>query len=151
MQIVTNVALISINETLVVQLISFLIFLFIINRIMFRPLQSTMADRERYISEMKSDIDGAERSYENALTEIKEQESAVKTAAFKLSRELEDAGTLEAGKIFESARAEINELKNKTEADIAVQVAEAGKSIQAESEMLAVNIMESVLDRRLSS
>ena len=40
MQIISNIALISINETLVVQLISFLIFLFIINRIMFRPLRT---------------------------------------------------------------------------------------------------------------
>ena len=38
MQIVSNVALISINETLVVQLISFLIFLFVINRIMFSSI-----------------------------------------------------------------------------------------------------------------
>jgi len=45
MQIVSNVALISINETMVVQLISFLIFLFVINRVMFRPLRESMHER----------------------------------------------------------------------------------------------------------
>ena len=34
MEIVSNIALISINETLVVQLVSFLLFVFIINRVM---------------------------------------------------------------------------------------------------------------------
>ena len=45
MQIITNIALISINETLIVQLLSFLIFLFIINRVMIRPLRGVMSDR----------------------------------------------------------------------------------------------------------
>ena len=45
MQIISNIALISINETLIVQLISFLIFLFVINRIMFRPLRKTVGPR----------------------------------------------------------------------------------------------------------
>ena len=39
MQIVSVEALLSINETLIFQLLSFLIFLFIIKRMMFRPLR----------------------------------------------------------------------------------------------------------------
>ena len=38
MEIVSKIALITINETLVIQLVSFLIFLFVINRMMFRPV-----------------------------------------------------------------------------------------------------------------
>ena len=56
MHIISNIALITINETLFVQLISFLIFLFIINRIMFRPLQNTMSERESYIDQTNRDI-----------------------------------------------------------------------------------------------
>jgi len=151
MQIVTNVALISINETLLVQLISFLIFLFIINRIMFRPLRRTTAEREDHINQMKSDIDDAEISYQNALAEIKEQELAVKSAAYQLSKAHVDAGSREAEQIFKSAQAEINELKKKAEAEVAVQIAEARKKVQAESEALAVTIMENILGRRLAS
>ena len=53
MQIVSNVALISINETFLVQLISFLIFLFIINRVMIRPLRGVMREREEYVEKLK--------------------------------------------------------------------------------------------------
>jgi len=151
MQIVSNVALISINETLVVQLVSFLIFLFIINRIMFRPLRNTMSERSFYIEEMKSDIDVAGKNYEKALLEISEQETAVKMAAFKLSKEHEDAGNHEAKKIFASTRAEIAAEKKKIEAEVAALIAEAGKDIKAATETLAVTIMEKILDRRLAS
>lgn len=151
MQIVSNVALISINETLLVQLISFLIFLFVINRLMFRPLRSTMAQREFYVQEMETEIEDAEKNYDRALAEIKERESEVRTAAFKLSREQEEAGSREAEEIFQSARREIAAMKQKTEIEITAQIAEARKAVRAESDTLAVAIMEKVLDRSLSS
>ena len=151
MEIVSNVALISINETLVVQLVSFLIFLFIINRIMFRPLRNTMAERDFYLEEMAADIGDAEKGYENALLKIESQESDARTAALALSREREADGNAEAGRIFETARAEIAELKIQAEAEVAATLAEARESVQASSEALAIAIMEKVLERRLAS
>ena len=60
MQIISNIALISINETVIVQIISFLIFLYIINRIMFKPLRGVMADRENHIKSIQQDIVSAD-------------------------------------------------------------------------------------------
>ena len=54
MQIISNVALISINETVVVQLLSFLLFLYIMNRIMFRPLRNVMAQREDHLKQIQA-------------------------------------------------------------------------------------------------
>jgi len=149
MQVVTNVALISINATVVVQLVSFLIFLFIINRIMFRPLQKTMAEREFYIDEMKSDIEDAGVGYAEVSAEIEAKEATVKLAAFKLSQEHEAAGSSTAKEIYEAAQVEIGQLKAKAEAEVEGQIREARKTIQKESEVLAVTIMEKILDRRL--
>ena len=82
MQIISNVALISINETLIFQIISFLIFLFIINRIMFRPLRKVMTERETYIENIQKDIVDAEKRFENLKSQIQAQEKAVRNAAF---------------------------------------------------------------------
>jgi len=151
MQIVTNVALISINETLVVQLISFLIFLFVMNRLMFQPLRRTMAEREHYIEEMRSDIERADRSYEDALIEIRAQEDAVRKEAFRIRLEHESDAGAEAKKIFESTRAEIFQLKEEAEVEVTRQVETARKTIQSESEELAASIIETILGRRLTS
>lgn len=150
MQIVSNVALISINETLVVQLISFLIFLYVINRIMFRPLRSTIDERTFYMEEMKSEIDDAGKNYEKALAEIRAQEDAIKTAALKLKQEREDAGAQEAAEILAAAQAEIASDKKKNAAEVAEQIAHARKSLGTESEALARLAMEKILDRRLN-
>ena len=59
MHIISNIALITINETLFIQLISFLIFLFLINRIMFKPLQKTIQQREEHINGIASGIESS--------------------------------------------------------------------------------------------
>lgn len=151
MQIISNIALISINETLAVQLISFLIFLFIINRIMFRPLRSVMSERDSYIEKLNLDIVDAENELENMTNQLKQHESAIKDEAFELKKELEDLGSQQAAEIFVSVRKEIETLKERAQKEVDVQISEARKDFGKESEALAVSIMEKMLDRRLVS
>ena len=150
MHIISNIALITINETLFVQLLSFLIFLFIINRIMFRPLQDVMNERVNYMDKIKVDTVDTIQKLEDLTKKLKVQESEVKAQAFELKRELEESGTAKSAEIFASTRKDIDAIKEKTEMEINVQISEARKHIQEESEALAVNIMEKLLDRRLA-
>ncbi len=151
MQIISNIALISINETLLFQIISFLIFLFIFNRIMFRPMRRAMNDRENYINNIEKDIVDAENQFDSLMIQIKEQEAAVRNEAFEQKEKLEAAGSRQAEEILASARKEIAALKDKTKKDIAGQIKAARKHVKKESEALSLNIMEAVLHRSLKS
>jgi len=151
MQIVSNVALISINETLVVQLISFLIFLFVINRIMFRPLRRTMQEREHYVEGIRIDIEEAEKKLEQTMQEARDEDAAVRNAGLQMIAEMEKQGNEEAGNIIDVAREVIARKGGEARQDIDAQVANARKSIVAEAEKLSVRVMENVLGRRLLS
>ncbi|MBW1608607.1 MAG: hypothetical protein JRF45_06340 [Deltaproteobacteria bacterium] len=151
MHIISNIALISINETLLVQLLSFLIFLFIINRIMFRPLQNVRSERANYMDKIKIDAQNAAKELETLTDRLKAQESSVRAQAHGLKQEIEESGSVEAAEIMASAREQIETLKETAEAEVDAQISEARKYIQKESETLAVNIMENLLERRLAS
>jgi F-type H+-transporting ATPase subunit b len=150
MHIISNIALITINETLFVQLLSFLIFLFIINRIMFRPLQNVMNERANYMDKVKVDTVDTIQELEDLTKKLKVQESEVRAQALELKRELEESGSAKSAEIFASTRKEIEAIKEKTEMEVNVKLSEARKHIQEESEALAMNIMEKLLDRRLA-
>ena len=150
MEIVSNIALISINGTLFHQLIAFLIFMFIMNRIMFRPLQEVMGERKNFIEKIKLDTVDAAKELEHLTGELSARESAVRMEAMEVRRELEAGGSQEATEILESTKQEIESIKEKTEVEISAQISEARKLLQIESEALAVNIMEKLLDRRLA-
>ena len=150
MQIVSNIALISINETVIFQLVSFLIFLFILNRIMIRPLQGVMKERENHVEKIRLNISEVEKDLEELGLQIQAEETAVRQSANAIRQELEQAGTAEANGIFDATRKEIDGIRAETDQQIEEQIREARKSIQKEAEILAENIMEKVLSRRLA-
>ena len=151
MEIISNIALITINATLFHQLVAFLIFLFIINRIMFRPLRSVMAERDSVIEKIKLDTTNAGDTIERLNDGLKKRESKVRKEALKVQHELEEKGKQESDEILKLTLQEIELLKDKNEAHVKAQIVEARKDLQKESDALALNIMEKLLDRRLVS
>ena len=150
MQIISTIGLITINETLIVQLVSFLIFLYIINRIMFRPLRNVMRERENHIQSYHTDIVNAGNELKVLVDQLKDRESEVKKEAFESKEEREKEGGRQAEEIFETTRGKIQILSETAKREVDAQIAEARKSIQKESEVLAASIMEKMLDRRLN-
>jgi len=150
MDIISNIALISINETMLFQLFSFLIFLFIINRIMFRPLQGVMDNRKNHMDKIQTDTVDAIKELESLTQKLKAEESIVRKEALELKREVEELGSRQAAEIFAASKNEIETLKEKAEMEVNARIAEARKHLQKESQALAVSVMEKLLDRRLA-
>ncbi|MCF8053123.1 MAG: hypothetical protein K9L59_17945 [Desulfobacterales bacterium] len=150
MEIVSKIALISINETMVVQLVSFLLFVFIINRVMFRPLRSAIAERDRYMNRLQEEVAEAGRELENIGKEIRRSEKQVKNEAFQMQEALKSEGNQKAAEIFEAARIEIEQARMETSKAVTAQIAKAREGLEAESRILAKAIMEKVLERRLN-
>jgi len=150
MQIVSNIALISINETLIVQIISFLIFLFVINRIMFQPLLKTRGDRDEYLNQIAQDLVQAKEDVEQYTSELEERRNTIRSEAFEINKELEALGNREATDIVDAAVKEVSTIRDDTTKKLEVQIVEARRQVQKESEPLAIQIMEKILDRRIS-
>lgn len=150
MQIISTIGLITINETIVIQLVSFLIFLFLINRIMFRPLKAVIAEREAHIAEIASGITASKDQLAGMEEQVRAQELAALKEANQHRQALEAEGTEQAKSILAASREEILAIKKESQELINRQIAAAREDIKIESEKLAVTIMEKVLDRRLA-
>jgi len=149
MQIISNIALISINETLIFQLISFLIFMFIINRVMFRPLRQTMDERDSYLQQVKLDIEDAESELRSLAYQMEEREHEVRRQAFAMREKLKDDGQEKAAELSGAVQKEIDALQLAAQKQVEAQLRDARRSIDQEAEALALAIMEKVLDRRM--
>ena len=148
MEIISNIALISINETLIVQVVGFLVFLFVINRIMFRPLRNVISDRDIHIERVKQDITQAQKEVASIAGQIQEQNAATRQEALALKDDLEATGSQQAKEIFESVKKEIAADRKKAQQEIEVRIAEERKAVKKESEDLALNIIENIIGRR---
>jgi len=151
MEIIATNALISINETFLVQMVSFLIFLFIMNRIMFRPLLSTMEQRDEHIDGVKEEIQTGKEKLAQLIRDLDAQRAQVIKEADTVANSLEAEGDRQASELIEEARKQISALRHETEAQVADQVRQARQEMTGEVEAVTVAVMEKVLRRRLSS
>jgi len=149
MEIISNTALISINETFFAQLGSFLIFLFIMNRLMIQPLRGAIDERSNYIETLRRDVISAEMDMEEIQEQLRKKEDDVRSEALALKDQAEALGTQKADEIFAAANKEIAALKAKSEKEINDQIESARKHLKKEAEALAVGIMEKILDRKV--
>lgn len=149
MEIIATNALISINETVVVQMVSFLIFLYIMNRIMFRPLLSTISQRKELIADFHKDIISGQEDLVQLGKDLDREQAKVIRETHKVILTLETEGDQRALDILEAVRQQISELRHETENRINDQVRQARVELAGEVEAVTLTIMEKVLHRRL--
>ncbi len=148
MEIVQRVALISINATFFVQLISFLLFLFVINRIMFKPLLGVMDKREEHIEDLEGQIQTSREKLDDINALLFTKEEAAREEADIRNSTLDDEGSDKAKALISTANEEISALRKATQAKVDKKVDEARAHLEAESDTLCIAIMEKILDRR---
>ncbi len=151
MEIIATNALISINETFLVQLVSFLIFLYLINRIMFRPLLSTMAQRDEHVDRIREDILTGKDNLDQLVRDLDDQRTQVIKEADVVVQSLEAEGDRQASELIEDARQEITALRQETEKQVNAQVQQARLAIAGEVDAITLTVMEKVLQRRMLS
>jgi len=151
MQIVEAVALISINETLIFQIISFLAFLWIFNRVMIRPLRSVSKDRSHYILGIQTDVADSREQVEGLFNKIKIQEREARQAAQILRRELEEAANSEAAEALSATREKVARIRQQAQQSLLQRILDERQNVEAEAETLSIALMEKILSRRLTT
>ena len=151
MKIIETIALITINETLYFQLLSFLLFLFILNRIMIRPLRRVMGEREALLDRISQDITDTEQSFHDVEHQIELQENDARREAFKIRDQIEASGQHMADDLIAKTREEINALKVKAHKEADDHLAAARQEIQKEAAIISEQMIVSLLGRRSAS
>ena len=149
MEIIRTVALISINETLIVQLVSFLIFLFLLNRLMIQPLRDVAKEREQYLQRMQEEAIAAKDETQVLLDEVEAERAKMRSEAFQVSQQLENEGNKTMAQLLDEARETIAVRRAAVKTEIDAKLAETRDAVESEADVLAMSMMEKILGRRL--
>ncbi|MDY6822916.1 MAG: ATP synthase F0 subunit B [Thermodesulfobacteriota bacterium] len=147
MEIIATNGIITINETMVVVLISFLFLVYVLNRIMFRPLLDTIRRRDEYINEINTDIASHREKAETLNETLRSKEEAAKKEAFTQKKELESLGNKKAAEIVDATKQEIAEIRENAQQEVNAQFEKAKADIQKDADWLSNEIMEHILGR----
>jgi F-type H+-transporting ATPase subunit b len=150
MEVIQTNALISINATFVVQLISFLIFVAIMNRVMLRPLREVMAKRKFRMRKLQEEIGAAHKQMADIEADLVEQNRAVREEAREVNLAVEAAAGKQIAELYTETRQKTADKRRSAEERISGQLQAAREQVAGEARQLSTQIMQKILQRRLS-
>jgi F-type H+-transporting ATPase subunit b len=134
--------LLSLDGTLVVQLVNFIIFLVILNAIFLRPVGSAIASRRAYIDKVGSDIAQFEHDLKSLRAQADEKRANARRRADAAVAEARARAQNEAASIVADHQAEAGAIVAEAQATAALEVAQARSSSAAIVETLAREMLE---------
>jgi len=141
--------LISLDKSLIVQGINFVILLFILQRLLYRPFLAKMAERTQAI---QKSLDEAQAARAQATRQQEENEARLRTAhaeaAAIRAQALKEAAE-EQRRLVEAARAESQRLVESAEAQMDADVRRAREELRREVADIATAVAEKLVRRSL--
>ena len=143
--------MISINATLVLQVVHLLILIFILNRLLFRPTLKVIHERTSFIENSKNEIMEIEKEAERLRNAyLSTQKSAMREAS-KEGAQLKEQGLQEAEKIMDESMKKIETIRTEVENRASNEVQSAKPQIRGQAAALADDIAERVIGRRMAA
>jgi F-type H+-transporting ATPase subunit b len=141
--------MISINATLVLQVVHLLILVFILNRLMFKPILKLVEERTNHIETSKTEIRDLESEAERLRQEYLSQESQARRKASSENLEMKKAGVAQVEAMIDESQKEVASIRNESETQIEAEFAVARPLLQGEATVLADEIVERLIGRRV--
>jgi F-type H+-transporting ATPase subunit b len=135
------------NGSLIVVLILFIIFVFVLNRLLFKPISRVLDEREALTVGATAEARAASRQYQARLADY---EASIRQARAESYRQLEQrrAGALaERQRLIEEAKQQAAGQIDSARSEVARQAADARAALERESRQIAEQISRTVLGR----
>jgi F-type H+-transporting ATPase subunit b len=142
--------MISINATLVLQVVHLLLLVFILNRLMFKPILKLVDERTGYLEKSKTEIRDLESEAERFKREYLSLERQARKKASSESLELKKAGVAQVETMIDESQEEVASIRRESETKIESEIEKARPSLQGEATVLAEEIVERLIGRRVA-
>jgi len=149
MEFETIEGLITINATLLLQILHFLVLLFILNRLLFRPILKVVKERDSYIEERQAGIEKVRLEVEELKARFVHMENDVRQSAAKESTKYREAGLSEAERLLAKSRERVASIKSEADEAVKEEIDEAKAELGDMASSLADEIMEKIVGRRV--
>ncbi len=143
--------MIELNQTLILQIIGFFVLLYILNRLLYRPLQEILAEREKRISGTLSEASNIEEEVQKGLVDYERRIKEAAALGQEERNRLRQEGLKKEQEILEEARARASEELARIKTDIEKGKEQALDELRAESKAISRTIAEKILGRTVGA
>jgi F-type H+-transporting ATPase subunit b len=141
--------LVSLDYSLGIQIVNFLLLIFILNVLLYKPILGMIDRRKKQLEESESEIKRLQESVEQKMAAYEEKLRQAKAAAVEQKTQIIGQGAEEAKTVIEAVRAELPGIMEDFHVQLDGEIAAARGILSDQSQKLSVEIAEKVLGRSL--
>jgi F-type H+-transporting ATPase subunit b len=143
--------LLSLDGTLLVQLVNFIVFLVILNAIFLRPVGAAIAKRRAYIDSVSADIERFERERKTLAAAAEAARAEARRAGDVTIGEARAKAQATAADIVADHQAQANAIVAEAQATIALEIAQVRATENAVVESLAQTMLDRAVGPELAA
>jgi len=145
-----RLVLIEINFTLLIQAANFLLLIFLLNVVLYKPILKILEEREHRIDGQQAEAKKITDDSQALIDEYNRKLHEAKIEAMNAKNAARSQASEEAGRIIEEARKKAEEMVAQVQREIASEIAQAKKELEPELGVMAATIAEQILGRRVA-
>ncbi|MFH1123387.1 MAG: hypothetical protein V1758_06960 [Pseudomonadota bacterium] len=143
--------MISINATLVLQVVHLLILILILNRLLFKPIQKVINERTAFIGNSKGEIREIEIEIERLKNEHLSQEKMARREASQEGQDLKNIGLRQVEGLVEEAQKKVASIRIEAGNLAEVELKATRPKLRDEASLLCEVIIERMIGRRIAN
>ncbi len=140
--------LITINATLPLQILHFIILMFILDKILFRPILNVINERRMFIETKKKELTRIKEEAERLSMEFSKMEHEAKVKAAVERAKLREQSLKEAEKLLEESRQKVVLIKQEAEKKIQAEIENAKPMLMEHAKTVAEEIIKKIIGNR---
>ena len=140
--------MISINATLVLQVIHFLVLAFILNKLLFRPVLKIIDERKKHLVETKAEIDYFKEKSIQLEKAFHSEENEARKNVTKERVQQNREGMFETEKLLEQSQEQAASIKTEADKKAQREIEKSSPLLPDEAGVLAETIIEKMIGRR---
>jgi len=142
--------MIQIDWTLGAQLVTFLVLVFLLNMVLFRPIREALKKRQARMNAQEADINFMETQGQGLDSETKDKLAAARREGVGARESLKQEGSEAEAALLEEIKREVDQEWSQVEQQIKKDVARARKALQTQTQSFAQLLVSKILGRELT-
>jgi F-type H+-transporting ATPase subunit b len=139
--------MISIDQTLFIQVVNFLVLIFVLNILLYKPILGIIDRRNRRIAESDEKVKELNESVEQKMAEYEEKLRQAKLEAMEQKNKIEQEGSEEGERLIEGAKSEISQMVEVFHVKMGKEIDEVRGILKGQSQKISGEIADKVLGR----
>jgi F-type H+-transporting ATPase subunit b len=140
---------VSLDSTILIQMINFLLLIFILNLLIYKPILGIMDRRKKEQQEAGDEISRINQTIEERMAAYEEKVRLAKMDALNSKNDILREGSEQAKSIIDAARGEIPGMMEQFQEKMNKEVADARRILTGQSHKISVDIAEKLLGRSI--